>query len=114
MLNEKEIVSFAAAIRQQPSRPTAGTAAFTRLTSWAVFTSKSILAAEERENFGRDLFSLHRHFAKRAGAILLFRFGQGRAADNNARFVFRCFCQRFKARGEVHAIAGETTLPNKS
>ena len=31
-------------------------------------------SAEKRENFGWDLFSLHRHFAQPAGAILFFRF----------------------------------------
>ena len=31
-------------------------------------------SAEKREDFGWDLFSLHRHFAEPAGAILPFRF----------------------------------------
>jgi hypothetical protein len=45
-------------------------------------------SAEKREDFGWDLFSLHRHFAEPAGAILLFRFRQRGAADNDTRFVF--------------------------
>jgi len=34
----------------------------------------SDFSAEKRKDFGWDLFSLHRHFAEPAGAILLFRF----------------------------------------
>jgi hypothetical protein len=47
-------------------------------------------SAEKREDFGWDLFSLHRHFAEPAGAILPFRFRQRRAADDDSRSIFRC------------------------
>ena len=50
----------------------------------------SDFSAEKRKDFGWDLFSLHRHFAEPAGAILLFCFRQRGAADNDPRFIFRC------------------------
>ncbi len=67
-------------------------------------------SAEKREDFGWDLFSLHRHFAEPPGAILLFRFRQRGAADNYSRFIFRCLRQFFEALGEVYSIADDCVV----
>src|SRR5439155_16728999 len=67
-------------------------------------------SAEKREDFGLDLFSFHRHFAEPASAILLFRFRQRGAANNDPRFIVRCLRQLFEARGEVYSIADDGVI----
>src|SRR5204863_6510744 len=76
----------------------------------SAFLTISVFAAEESEDFRRDLFSFHRHFAEPPGPVVPFRFRQGRAADNYARVVLRRFGQRFEARGEVYPIADNSVV----
>ena len=57
-------------VRQQELGDRKGTKRSQSLLSFRTFW----FLTEKREDFGWDLFSFHRHFAKAAGAILLFRF----------------------------------------